>query len=206
MKLNVGKAFSRLLCSLPDSTKSRLFDATWRAMTDEARDTTRAKYQMASMEWSLKNIASQGFLPRNIVDVGTYHGDWTRMAKLVFPEAKILMVEAQPDKEAILRQVAAEYLGQVKYNISLLGPAACEEVEFYELETGSSVFAEQSGIRRQVVKRPMKTLNEVVAFDHQGSCDFLKLDVQGYELEVLKGGTDVLQQAEVVLMEVSLLE
>ncbi len=34
----------------------------------------------------------------------------------------------------------------------------------------------------------------------------LKVDVQGYELEVLRGGTRTLALAEVVLLEVSLLE
>ena len=36
--------------------------------------------------------------------------------------------------------------------------------------------------------------------------EFIKLDVQGYELAVLDGGQRVLKSAEVVLMEVNLLE
>jgi len=37
------------------------------------------------------------------------------------------------------------------------------------------------------------------------SADFLKIDVQGYELEVLKGAKRLLEKVELVLMEVSLI-
>ena len=37
------------------------------------------------------------------------------------------------------------------------------------------------------------------------SPDFIKIDTQGYELEILKGGLNTLKHAEMVLLEVSLL-
>ena len=52
----------------------------------------------------------------------------------------------------------------------------------------------------------MRTLDSLVADHRFGSPDLLKLDVQGYELEVLKGATAVLASQPLVLLEVSLLE
>jgi hypothetical protein len=72
------------------------------------------------------------------------------------------------------------------------------------METGSSVFAEQSPIERKTVKRATSKLDSLLANGKYSSVDFLKLDVQGYELQVFEGASDALAHATAVLMEVSL--
>jgi hypothetical protein len=53
----------------------------------------------------------------------------------------------------------------------------------------------------------MQTLDEVVAnYPSFYDTDFIKLDVQGYELEVLKGAQRTLNTTELVLMEVSFMQ
>jgi hypothetical protein len=52
----------------------------------------------------------------------------------------------------------------------------------------------------------MYTVDEVLKRKDIIKADFIKLDVQGFELEVLKGASKTLESAEVVLMEVSLIE
>jgi FkbM family methyltransferase len=174
-------------------------------MAEPERDEVRRAFQMASVEWSFRNLRTLGFSPRRIVDVGAYVGGWTRMAKAIFPEAAVMMVEAQPSKEPELKRACAEYTGEVNYRLALLGPEEREGVRFYELETGSSVLAEQSSIARKEATHRMLTLDGVLAESGFGGADLLKLDVQGYELEVLKGAGGALSGAEVVLLEVSLL-
>jgi hypothetical protein len=49
-------------------------------------------------------------------------------------------------------------------------------------------------------------LNEVIERQAIQKVDFLKLDVQGYELEVLKGFDRYLSETDVILSEVSLLD
>lgn len=49
----------------------------------------------------------------------------------------------------------------------------------------------------------MVTLDGLLESTGFGSPDLIKLDVQGYELEVLKGATMALQSAAFVLLEVS---
>ena len=160
---------------------------------------------MVSLEASLRSLARLGFQPQRIVDVGAFQGDWARYAKKAFPRAEILMIEAQDRMRAALEATKDELGGGVDFHIALLGPAPAESVPFYELETGSGVLFEQSSVTRNVVQIPMETLDEVVKNFMPGGADFLKLDVQGYELEVLKGGTKVLKSAQAVVMEVSLL-
>lgn len=202
----VGKALKEMAGHLaPRSLKHLLLRGGFSLMSESERDEVRKAFQMASIEWSLRNMKSLGFNPQRIVDVGAYVGKWTRMVKSIFPEAKVLMIEAQSSREADLQNVCNEYQGDVMFRKHLLGPEPRENVEFFELETGSSVLFEQSSIARKQKYYPMSTLDDVLTESGFKPVDFLKLDVQGYELEVLKGATQTLADASVVLMEVSLL-
>lgn len=191
---------------LPQRCKSFLFRASFAVMDEAQQYDFRQRCGMASMEWSLRNLARLGFQPEVILDVGAYEGEWTQLAGSVFPSARILMVEAQTGKEAQLAGIAAASGGRIASRIALLGSDAREAVDFYEMELGSSVLRERCNVPSRKVIRPMTTLDAVVRETGMERVDFLKLDVQGYELEVLSGGPQTLAQAEVVLLEVSLLE
>lgn len=190
---------------MPARLKSFLFRFSFAVMDEEQQFGFRQRYNMAAMDWSLRNLAHIGFRPGVIVDVGAYEGEWTRLAAGVFPEARILMVEAQRRKEAVLKPLVDTSGGRISCHLALLGPEAKAAVDFHEMELGSSVLHERCDAPRTTVSRPMTTLDALVREAGVQRVDFLKLDVQGYELELLKGGVETLRQAEAVLLEVSLL-
>lgn len=162
MPLSIGSGLKGMASYLvPKSVKRLLLRGGFSLMSESERDEVRKTFQMASVEWSLRNMRSLGFSPHTIVDVGAYVGNWTRMAKSIFPDAKVLMIEAQPVREQDLQRVCSEYHGEVIYRTQLLGPEAREQVEFYELETGSSVLFEQSSIARKKHYYAMCTLDSV---------------------------------------------
>jgi FkbM family methyltransferase len=136
-------------------------------------------------------------------------GEWTELTRRIFPECSILMLEAQESRRKDLETVKQSLGAGVDYRIALLGPEDREDVIFNELTsapTGSSVLSYRPpGVTRQV-RCHMRTLDSIVREAGNQQPDLLKLDVQGYELEVLRGGATVLKHASVVLMEVSLIE
>ncbi len=74
--------------------------------------------------------------------------------------------------------------------------------------SGSSVLKESEGPHVDGIERvvPMVTLDgEVSKYKLRGPF-LLKVDVQGFELEVLKGAEKVLQETEVIILEVSLFQ
>lgn len=158
-----------------------------------------------SVSSSLRYLRERGYRPRRIVDVGAYHGEWTRLVKEIFPQASVLMVEAQEPKRARLERVCAELGPEVTVAHALLGARDGEAVEFVMMETGSSVLEEQSAYPRTKTHAETTSLDTLVdegpGWDH---IDLLKLDVQGYELEVLRGTAGHLPRCELVLMEVSI--
>ncbi len=162
----------------------------------------RAPYP--SMESTLNDLKQRGFTPSTAIDVGAYHGEWTNMFKKIFPSSKILMIEAQKEKDQKLSGVCAKFPGTVSCEIALLGAKDGAEVDFVQMETGSSVFEESSPYARKRLKKTLITLDALLeAYENFQQLDFLKLDVQGYELEILKGASGLLQRTEFVLMETS---
>lgn len=157
-----------------------------------------------SMQSTLTDLKQRGFTPSTAIDVGAYHGEWTKMFKKIFPSAKILMIEAQQEKSQILNGVCEKFSGTVSCEIALLGAKDGTEVDFIQMETGSSVFEESSPYTRKRLKKSLITLDALIeAYKDFQQLDFLKLDVQGYELEILKGASALLKHTEFVLMETS---
>ena len=82
-----------------------------------------------SMEWSLLNLKKLGFYPTFAIDAGAYNGEWTKMFKGIFPSAKVLMIEAQKNKEEKLKTIAG-ILTDTYYHIGLLGEDSGKPVTF----------------------------------------------------------------------------
>jgi FkbM family methyltransferase len=158
-----------------------------------------------SITASLHYLAASGVHPVAAIDIGAYRGDWTRLFKGVFPHARVLMVEAQERCRTDLEAVCQEFPGHVWHRLALLGSSNGRRVRFVEMETGSSVFEEASPYQRNYVEKEVVTLDTLAQQQPEFStADFLKLDVQGYEIEILEGAHQVLQHAEFVLLEASL--
>ena len=159
----------------------------------------RTPQAFSSEEAAYRRLAAKGWRPCGILDVGAYEGGWTRMVRGIFPGVPVLMVEAQKAKAAGLEALCSE-LGGVSLASAMLGAEAGQEVTFYEMETGSSYFPERSNAPRTATTYVTRTLDDV-ASSFEGPL-FLKVDVQGAELEVLAGGPDTLKRSEVVQLEV----
>lgn len=161
--------------------------------------------EFPSQEATFRTLRRFGWSPRVCIDVGAYCGEWAQMFCDMFPDSRVLMIEAQEGKRPLLEHVVAKSRGQVAFELALLGAEHGREVEFAEMETGSSVFSEASDFPRSVVRKPLNTLDRLLANRPEWkSPQCIKLDTQGYELEVLKGAGQTLSTVDVVLMEVSL--
>ena len=159
----------------------------------------RTSRPFSDEEAAYQRLASKGWRPAGIIDVGAYQGAWTRMVRGVFPGVPVLMVEAQKRKAAHLEALCSELQG-VSLVSGVLGADPGKEVTFYEMETGSSYLPERSNAPRIATTYVTRTLDEVAG--PMEAPLFLKIDVQGAELDVLAGGPKVLDRSEVVQLEV----
>ena len=53
------------------------------------------------MRLGLERIRSRGLMPGTIVDIGAFEGDWSRMARDIWPDAGIVMVEGNENKRRV---------------------------------------------------------------------------------------------------------
>lgn len=161
----------------------------------------------------LLRLRNLGFAPTGILDVGAYEGDFCRTAKQIFKEAHVLMIDALAEKAPALEAVCRE-LGNAEYLIAMLGDQEMSAGSFFVaktdtrpdlVKTGSSKYRENSNFPMEQRQLPQRTLASILG-ERRLSWQLLKLDVQGAELDVVRGLGDYLSQVEVILTEMSLVE
>jgi FkbM family methyltransferase len=155
-----------------------------------------------SLHWSLMNIQRLGYTPKFAVDIGAYEGEWAISFTEVFPAVKVLMLEAQTAKSRKL-EALSKLNPNLSYHIALLSSEDGKKLHFSEHETASHVTTSENEHTKNIIS---VSLDEIIRKKHLSFPDFLKLDVQGFEIEVLKGGKESLANAEFCLMEVTMLD
>ncbi len=150
-------------------------------------------------------LKQKGYVPDTILDIGAYHGYWTRDMKPIYPHANYHLFEA------IDYQELAKYRHDKLVNVyHLLLNDKIEQVKWYEMKnTGDSIFKEKSyhftnceGITRETVD-----LNTVISqrnLFQDSKHIFIKIDCQGAEIPILKGATSILEKTDFIVLEVPL--
>jgi FkbM family methyltransferase len=191
----MGHLLKRALSAAPRSVREALL----RQSIVAAEEDTKFRAGLPTMFGSLQNLARVGFKPGGIIDVGANVGAWATTVSSIFPNCPIHMVEAQRSLEPEL--IAAGF----PYSITLLGSERRPSVPFFLSGTGSSAMEEVTSFEKAKVELPMERLDDLEPVQSLPGPLLLKLDVQGFELEVLAGAPSTLEQTEVILAEVSLL-
>jgi FkbM family methyltransferase len=149
----------------------------------------------------LKQSRDQGFCPKIAYDIGACYGEWSAMIKNLWPECRVYAFEAQRDKVPFLVEHADEH------HIDVLSDEDGRDVRFYyniELPGGNSYYLEQtpnfSEDRYDV--RTTRTIDSVVKERGWPAPDLVKVDVQGAEMDVLKGARATLGPASHMIVEI----
>lgn len=154
-------------------------------------------------------LQSRNFRPDYIVDVGAHEGRWTEGARAIFGDVPTLMVEPQEADQPRLQALCARLPG-IRLANHVLSARAGETVIFYQLihddsggsSSGSSLKPERSDVPRREIQFVTETLDRL-AEGHDNI--FLKIDAQGGELDVLRGGTATLARCALVQLEVAIM-
>lgn len=158
----------------------------------------------------LTNMKNHGFNPKVIIDGGAHLGKWSESMSGIYPNAEYLIVEPNPDVNKNIEERINPT--EIKYHLikKALGPENGET--FLNVWGGADTKMVGSSICGHVQgEEPNKVSCEVInvdsiAAEFNVTPDLVKLDLQGYELEALKGATKVLEKAELFLIEFGCLE
>ena len=137
---------------------------------------------------------------KNVLDIGAAAGDWSGHVKKFNPDAKFTLIE--PNK---LHNERLRSLGKV-HNVYLSDSVT--EKDFYISkdpfqQTGNSFYKEKSNVPFDKTTVKTELLDEIVQDEE---FDLIKLDVQGAEVEVIKGGMITVQKAKWLQVELPIFQ
>ena len=155
----------------------------------------------------LRRLKSCGFEPKVIYDIGSCVLCWTREAKQLWPDAKIILFDAFRPAEVL-------YEGH-DYHIGALSDEDGKTVSWYQndfLPTGNSYYREV-GCRNgeyfpedSFVEYKTDRLDTIVKARGFPLPDFVKIDVQGAEVDIVRGGINTLKNAQRMIIELQHVE
>ena len=164
------------------------------------------KLELPEIPLALERLATLEFQPKLIFDVGAYKGDFAQYCFNIWQDTKVCCFEALQQKVIQLNKLQEKNSNLQIFPV-LVGAENKDQVALHEAETASSVLNEHIPQDFPVKYYPMKTIDSIVEESFTNfPPDFLKIDVQGYELEVLKGAEKSLPNMKVILAEINLLD
>ena len=157
-----------------------------------------------------QNLLKDISVPETVIDIGSNRGQFILFIEKIFHNKRIYSFE--PIAELIKKQ---KYFFSFKKNITFFNVALGSSSTYDEFlitnRTDSSSFLEiesknnNSGYYKINEKRRIKinTLDNVLGDIKIKTPLLIKIDVQGFELEVLKGSKKLLKKTNYLLLEVS---
>jgi FkbM family methyltransferase len=153
---------------------------------------------------ALRRVRDQGVVPRQIVDAGASNGCWSRECMRIFPEARYLLVDPLPENRDALEALRASRPNLRVWHGALGSEAGVREL-FAHGDQSSFLRSEDfPGSRTPRVE--IRTLDSCLDEGLLEPPDLIKADVQGFELELLRGAKRCLERCELLLLEVSFRE
>jgi len=150
--------------------------------------------------------------PKVIYDIGACVLHWTNEAEKIWPNAEYVMFEAMKETEFLYKERG------FKYNVGPLSDVSGKLIDFYQNTYhpgGNSYYIENPLVNPEAPeyfneshKRQLVTvaLDDVVKDRGFPLPDFIKMDVQGAELDILKGATETLKSVTHVILELQCVE
>jgi len=163
----------------------------------------------AANQWI--KLLPYGFRPKVVFDIGANRGTVTKGLHELYHLTFAALVEPIPALAAAL-EVGSLADRQRVFACALGQQAGSGSLNLYANDASSSLLEVTNEARscfhlpfrkRQILSVPLKTLD--IIFDESGvtHVDLLKIDVQGLEMDVFKGGQKCLAVTNLILVEVS---
>jgi FkbM family methyltransferase len=140
---------------------------------------------MGNLPSFLQELMQLGISINTVYDIGAWKGYWSDNLKTsILPNAEFILFEANPAYENDLKRSGFKSFGVVLSN------PGRDYVEFFNgTNTGDSYYKENSTIyeNQSSIQLQCVTLDQVIKHYNLPIPEFIKLDTQGSELDILRG-------------------
>lgn len=144
-----------------------------------------------------------------IYDIGSSVLHFAKEARKIFPESEIILFDAFAEAEFLYKK------NNYKYSICVLSDSDDKIVNFYKnpfFPGGNSYFKE---LQQDITQKPFFdeaeqcktiTLDTLIKNNNYQFPDLIKIDVQGCELDILKGASEILKHNKYLIIELQHIE
>lgn len=168
------------------------------------------KFSLTSYQM-LTSLSKQGINPQTILDVGANVGQFTIASANIYPEALIYSFEPLPDCFSRLKNNTRSYsnvsvsqlaLGDEKGNVAFHVNRHSHSSSILPLSENHKKSFPEAEVAEEI-KVDVSTLDLELPNLKLESPVLLKIDVQGYESQVLKGAQNVFDKIDLIILESS---
>ena len=149
---------------------------------------------------ALRRAKARGFAPAGVIDVGASNGQWTRECRTVYPEAQYLLIDPLDANKSALAAMATDGTRLSVWSGAIGGAPGSLMLNCHGDQSSFFPSKDFLGSEKRV---EVRTLDSFFPAGTTPSPLLIKADVQGYELEVLKGATRCLEKTELLVLELS---
>ena len=150
-----------------------------------------------------------------VLDIGASEGSFSKAIAEVFPNIKIFAFEPIPMIYKILTDNMVSNTNFTSYNCGLGNDEGKVDFNLNASSTSSSFLSQdnqhkdafpETSISSETIQVKVNKLDRLIKRSMILFPLFVKIVVQGFERDVLNGGSQIIQQAEVILIEMSFVE
>lgn len=165
--------------------------------------------QMPLLKDRLANLARLGFQSKVIVDGGAHMGKWTKTVSEFYPNSKYILVEPNPTVYSRVEETLPKGIDYTPVKAALGAEKGKLQLNVWDdVDTnlvGSSLCDHVRGEASTKVDCDVVTLDSLISVYNEIP-NFVKLDLQGYEIHALAGAKEILKHTELLIIEFGLLD
>ena len=153
-----------------------------------------------NLEHYLTTIQQDGLKIDTVYDIGANVGSWsTALKQNILKDSHFYLFEGDPEHDQRLQATG------LPYYIGILSNPGRDFVEYYRggTSTGNSYYKENTIFYDDSVpvRMPARTLESIVTECNMPIPNFLKIDTQGSELDILRGAESFLSGVDLIYLE-----
>ncbi len=149
-------------------------------------------------------LRSLGFFPKTIFDVGASTGGWTKAVHHIFPDAHFYLFEPLAPFSTHYQMGLESIQSTVNYTLfsfALGRECGTSTIVVQPDFVTSSMLTEYTSDTTYKQEIPLMTLDAVIQKHGLSYPELIKIDTQGFELNILAGATEALKHADVLMLE-----
>ena len=140
---------------------------------------------------------------KSVLDVGAHAGTFTFGCKEYFPDTYYYMIDGNHITEQYIGNSGIDY--KIVYLSDTVKDTIVYKTTYNAFNTGDSLYRENTSYYSddKLITQDVKTSTLDEIFKNEKTFDFIKIDSQGSEMDIIKGGLEMCKRAQVFLLEAS---